>query len=476
MKAAVYRLVSVGVAGMLALAAQAVCQESQPVVQSEAGESPEIAAERTRLEELAQNEDGAFAMDAAHRLWGHFRAKGNDAKAAEWKARFIELLIKRAEDGETPAMVTLGRAYAVGGDFVGQDLAEARKWFERAAEAGDADSQYQVATFYLTGSGGPQDIDKASQWFQRALGIMMAKAKHRDAKAAFWVGQMYFNGWGAEVDYKVAFEYFLRAAELGDLRSQSLVGFLYREGRGVEASEEKAVEWFRKAAERGDVGAIMEVGLAYREGKGVPKDSQVAREWFLKGAAQRDLYALRTLAIMYADGELGEKDEQQAIEYFVKSADAGDVYSSIEAAHLLKGSDPDKAYGLIKRAADQYRSPAAVYELALLEKERGSKDLSAKLMRQSAESGYSEAMMDLGMMHLIPFSGVTWNPRISYYWWSIADKAGDEDALGRMRWLLWGGGGGMLVILIIAVLLLNVAIKKRLAAQEGGDVAPGHDK
>lgn len=461
---------------VLTLAVCAAGDEPMPAGPVEAGEAPEIAAERARLEELGRNEDGAFAMDAAHRLWGHYRAKGNDARAEEWKKRFFNLLVKRAEGGETPAMVMLARSYALGSDFVGQDMAEARKWFERAAEAGDADSQYQVATFYLTGSGGPRDVDKASQWFERALGIMMAKAKHNDAKAAFWVGQMYFNGWGAKADDKVAFEYFLRAAQLGDLRSQSLVALLYREGRGVEASEEKAVEWFRKAAERDDVGAIMEVGLAYREGKGVPRDAGQARDWFLKGAALRDLYALRTLGVMYLDGELDGPDEQKAVEYFVRAADAGDVYSSIEAAKLLEGDDPDKAYALIKRAANEYRSAAAVYELALLEKKRGDKDLSAKLLRQSADSGYSPAMMDLGTLHLIPFSGVTWNPRISYYWWSIADKAGHEDAAAYKSWLLWGGGGSMLVILVIAVLLMNVAIKKRVAAQEGGTGADRQDK
>jgi TPR repeat protein len=51
-----------------------------------------------------------------------------------------------------------------------------------------------------------------------------------------------------EGDYESAFEYWTKAAELGDSESYYKLGFLYRMGRGVEEDEEKAAYHWEKAA------------------------------------------------------------------------------------------------------------------------------------------------------------------------------------------------------------------------------------
>ena len=51
-----------------------------------------------------------------------------------------------------------------------------------------------------------------------------------------------------EGDYEGAFEYFKKAAELGDIEAHSNIGVMYRKGEGVEKDEEKMVYHYEMAA------------------------------------------------------------------------------------------------------------------------------------------------------------------------------------------------------------------------------------
>ena len=66
---------------------------------------------------------------------------------------------------------------------------------------------------------------------------------------------MYKNGKGVERDYQKAFEWFLKAAELGDDTAQFDVGLCYEKGYGVAVDLDEAFRWYEKAAEQGHKGA-----------------------------------------------------------------------------------------------------------------------------------------------------------------------------------------------------------------------------
>ena len=63
---------------------------------------------------------------------------------------------------------------------------------------------------------------------------------------------MYENGRGVERDYKMAAEWYRKAAEQGYSEAQYNLGMCYEAGRGVEQDDKEAVEWYRKAAEKGN--------------------------------------------------------------------------------------------------------------------------------------------------------------------------------------------------------------------------------
>ena len=50
---------------------------------------------------------------------------------------------------------------------VTQDYSKAHKWFEKAADDGDTDAMIHLGRLYEQGVGVPQDYGKALKWFQR---------------------------------------------------------------------------------------------------------------------------------------------------------------------------------------------------------------------------------------------------------------------------------------------------------------------
>lgn len=438
----------------------------------EGGQTPQVAdgseinldeavlRERLRLEKLVASDNLLEAMNASYSLWGHFKAKGDEAEERKWQTKYFELLHKKGEQGDPLAMIYLGSLYAKGNEIYRQDLVKARNWFEKSAQAGNVQAQYQTAVYYYEGIGGERDEKKAAEWFGRALNLLQ-KTADSDRDAAFWVAQMYFKGLGVPENEVKAFEYYKKSAEKGHLRALSMVALMYREGKGIKKSDEESFKWFLRASEKNDLGAIMEVAFAFREGNGTEKSMDKALQWFEKGASLGDAYACRELALMYEEGNGVEKNTEKAIAFYKKAVDLEDAYSAIKLAGLTKGDDLEEAYHSLRKISLKYEHPQIVYELSLLAKEKGDSELYVKLTKESAENGYVPAMLTMGYLHLKPFSGVSWNPRISYYWWTIAEERGEEKAGTAKTWLLWGGGALIFSMVFVLLFFFNRLVKKR---------------
>jgi TPR repeat protein len=60
---------------------------------------------------------------------------------------------------------------------------------------------------------------------------------------------LHTNGCGVSQDYKVAMEWFQKAASNGNDSAQYFIGYLYENGHGVTKTVDTATEWYQKAAE-----------------------------------------------------------------------------------------------------------------------------------------------------------------------------------------------------------------------------------
>lgn len=173
-------------------------------------------------------------------------------------ARAITLYRQAAVKGNAEAMRRLGDIHAIGGPInrynrypagaqcIAVDLPEAARWYVKAAEAGDAFAQEQLAIAYLAGLGVDPDPVQAERWLE-AIG------KERRAHAVFYLADQYLYGRGDVVprDLAKGAHYTLIAAELGHPPGLAQLGALHEHGTGVEQDDVKAYAYALAAHDEG---------------------------------------------------------------------------------------------------------------------------------------------------------------------------------------------------------------------------------
>lgn len=183
-------------------------------------------------------------------------------------------------------------------------------------KADSAEEMYQKGRKYDYGEGVEQDYAKAAEWYLKAaeLGNVGGQAG---------LGYLYLTGSGVEQDYSKAFEWYNKAAEQGSDIGQYMIGYMYQHGYGVDQDYEKALEYFYKAAEQGLRDAEYAIGLFYNNGFGVELDHAKAAEWYLKAAEHGLPEAQNDLGILYDEGLGVEQDFEKAKYWYSKAAEQG---------------------------------------------------------------------------------------------------------------------------------------------------------
>jgi uncharacterized protein len=100
--------------------------------------------------------------------------------------------------------------------------------------------------------------------------LTAAEAGHADSQ--FNVALMYEQGIGIAKDEKEAVIWYRKAAEQGHAAAQYNLAVLYENGRGIEVDFAQANAWYRKASAQGDALAIGNLGMLYVRGQGVAEN------------------------------------------------------------------------------------------------------------------------------------------------------------------------------------------------------------
>lgn len=151
-----------------------------------------------------------------------------------------------------------------------------------AAEAGDPDAQYKIATMYKTGDGVKKNPRKTLEWLLKA-------AEQGHAPSRYQLGWMYANGITVRQDYFTAAKYYRLAATFNNNSdAQFRLGELHFNGRGVEHDYGKAIKYYNQSAKTGHCGAQYILSSMYEEGWGVNRDLVMAYAWLKLAMGKRD--------------------------------------------------------------------------------------------------------------------------------------------------------------------------------------------
>ena len=118
--------------------------------------------------------------------------------------------LKRAANlGHPAAQFYLAKLYETGGAGVKKDLAEARRWTERAATGGDTAAMHNLGLYYYEGEAGAQDSAKAALWFRKAADQGVKDSQYN-------LALLYAKGYGVPQNPAEAYKWYLIAAANGD--------------------------------------------------------------------------------------------------------------------------------------------------------------------------------------------------------------------------------------------------------------------
>ena len=212
----------------------------------------------------------------------------------------INLLEKAAEQGDEDAQKYLGYAYLNGGtNGVKRNLQEAYKWYLAAANNGDAESQYIIATFkhdYYGGFKSNEDVEEFFMWMEKSAKQGYAPAQ---ANLAFFAMQK---------DANAGFNLYKLAADQGYLPAYCRVGDCFLYGIGVVHNLSSAEKYYKMAIDANMPEGFMGLGYcaANRE------DWKLCKQYYQKAIDANIPMGYNDMAYLYADGKGVPQDFKEA--------------------------------------------------------------------------------------------------------------------------------------------------------------------
>eukprot|EP01039_Chlorochromonas_danica_P011030 gene11030-12280_t len=277
------------------------------------------------------------------------------------------------------------------------------------------------------------------------------------------------NGMG---DEKAAFEFFLKAVDLGSASALVRLGYCYYHGKGTVLNYGLAVSCFKRGCEEGVLSSFYSLSQCYKLGLGVPQDYKEALSLCRYAAEQGHGYAQHSLAQFYKQGEGVAVDYKEAVEWFVKAAQQGVVEAQYSLAMCYK-----KGEGVAKnldtaalwcRKAAQHGYANAQYSLGLCYKNgegvQQSFQQAAVWFTKAAEQGNIYAQHSLGLSYKNG-QGVNQDDTEAVEWYRKAAEQGYAPAQYSLGLCFKGENGGVADYAEAVVWFTKAANQGHAAAQ-----------
>ena len=229
-----------------------------------------------------------------------------------------ELYLKAVVKGNAQAALDLAKLDIEGGKD------EARKWYEKAANLGNAYGIFAQGT-YAEHTG--KALKKAVEYYEKASNVGSANANVR-------LAYLYKEGLGVEKDYKKAKRYYLKAAKKGIADGSLGIALLYHNGgNGITQNHQTAMEWYLIAAEKKSADAMILIGWIYQNGHGdFKEDYNTAANWYQKAIENNSKSGNFRLGELYSLPD--NNQPQKALENYEIAAKSGYFDGMLETANF----------------------------------------------------------------------------------------------------------------------------------------------
>lgn len=232
------------------------------------GDGPELPIEKAELAERlrhtsAKDEKKALAMLSA--AVQEARAKLEREKAERDTQLAKRKGIQSAMDQDSSAEFGL--------DAQGRRTI---KWYQRSAERGSAEAQFQLARYYELGREVAPDLKEAVRWYRSA-----AEQAYPDAQ--YYLGMLYYYGIGVDPNPVLASSLVKAASGQGHEAAKRAVAHMSVDKSGDTQS--MALWWLTRIGQEQNALAQRHAGSLYELGRGVRADINEARKYYQAATA-----------------------------------------------------------------------------------------------------------------------------------------------------------------------------------------------
>ncbi|KAM4842090.1 protein sel-1 homolog 2 isoform 3-T3 [Thomomys bottae] len=302
-----------------------------------------------------------------------------------------------AERGDVQIQVSLGQLHLIGRKGLDQDY------------YGNAIGLYGLGLLHFHGKGIPVNYAEALKYFQKA-------AEKGWPNAQFQLGFMYYSGSGVWKDYKLAFKYFYLASQSGQPLAIYYLAEMYATGTGVLRSCRTAVELYKGVCELGHwAEKFLTAYFAYKDGD---IDSSLVQYALLAEMGYEVAQSNSAFILESKKANILEKEKMypMALLLWNRAAVQGNAFARVKIGdYHYYGYGTKKDYQTAAThysiAADKYHSAQAMFNLAYMY-EHGlgiAKDihLARRLYDMAAQTSPDAhipvffALMKLETMHLL---------------------------------------------------------------------------
>lgn len=394
-------------------------------------------------QELAERQARGFQY---YRL-GHARMYGplivDGVRIPKDERKAIEDFRLAAETGNTDAMYELATAYAAGAG-VQKDMKVSVEWAKRGALAGHARSMTIYGMDLLINKG---NMHEGLGWLERA-------ANAGDVGAMNSLGRAYLGGNDVSPDLPKALNWLSVAASSTHTGLRhDVADSMFWLGNYYEAYAEPpdlatAILWYTRASEQGNVKATECLAQAHVDGRGVKKDFVIARAWLEKALQQGSTIAAYALGNMLMAGEGGLRDQARARDLFEIAANAGHGGAMFCLGTLYRdgaGVQQDYAIaGMWFEHASTQGNADAMEALGVMRAQglgaQQDMEMAREWLEKAAAAGSTHAMQNLGRMYLNGV-GTAKSLEKSLDWFTRAAKVGDVGAMEMLGFFYLGNMG-----------------------------------
>ena len=236
-----------------------------------------------------------------------------DEPDEEFCKPIVERIQELADDGSVPAKLYLANMYWHGHYGLNVDMEKSAALYEECARGGNARAQFVMASNYYNGEGVEKNYELAKMYANLALEQKYIYAWRR------W-GKFYRDGLAVPQNYEKARACYEKGAKMGDFNCYNKVADMLYHGWGSEVDYKGAVEYFEKGEQAPAFSqpyclqrSKMALGRAYENGQGVEKNLKTAADKYLEGyhfgsLGCRDAYLRCTSQLPPAEGDAADPE------------------------------------------------------------------------------------------------------------------------------------------------------------------------